>query len=218
MSAVLSDVLKRHWSKVVLCILVISGATITQYFFIYTTTYALTTLGYSQQVAMTANLTLGFVGVFAAVSGGVLADRYGIKLVAVWPRLVVTLLLYPALSLVVSSASPALFIVVLACLMVPHAMASAAGIILIPKIFPAAVRTSGLSIAYALGVTLFGGTAQIVFTWIIAATGDKLSWVWYIIAMSVVSLLGTLAIRVPAEWSARPAGLSSGGLSVGAAD
>lgn len=47
MSAVLSDVLRRYWAKVVLCVLVISGATITQYFFIYTTTYALTTLGYS---------------------------------------------------------------------------------------------------------------------------------------------------------------------------
>ena len=230
MSAVLSDVVKRHWAKVVLCILVISGATITQYFFIYTTTYALTTLGYSQRVAMTANLTLGFVGpgqhfhppsgaIAAAVAGGVLADRFGVKAVAVLPRIVVTLLLYPALSLVVSSGSPAVFILVVACLMVPHAMASAAGIILIPKIFPAAVRTSGLSISYAVGVTIFGGTAQVVFTWIIGVTGDKLSWVWYIIAMGIVSLLGTLAIRIPSEWTLRPvASLKPGSLSTGAAD
>ena len=218
MSAVLSDVLKRYWAKVVLCILVISGATITQYFFIYTTTYALTTLGYSQTVAMTANLTLGAVGVCAAVAGGILADRFGLKLVATLPRLVVTLLLYPALSLVVSSGSPALFILVMACLMVPHAMASAAGIILIPKIFPAGVRTSGLSIAYALGVTIFGGTAQIMFTWIIGATGDKLSWIWYIIVMGIVSLLGTLAIRIPTEWrSHQAAALDVGSLSTGAA-
>jgi hypothetical protein len=64
-------------------------------------------------------------------------------------------------------------------------------------IFPSAVRTSGLAIAYALGVTIFGGTAQIVFTWIIGATGDKLSWIWYIIAMSVISVLATWALRVP---------------------
>ena len=206
MSAVLSDVVKRHWVNVVLCILVISGATITQYFFIYTTTYALTTLGFSQTVAMTSNLVLGVVGMCAAVAGGVLADRFGLKLVATLPRLLVTLLLYPALSLVVASRSPTVFIVVVACLMIPHAMAGAAGIILIPKLFPAAVRTSGLSIAYALGVTIFGGTAQIVFTWIIGATGDKLSWVWYIIAMGLVSLLSTLAIRIPAEWTSRRGG------------
>jgi MFS family permease len=219
MSAVLSDVLKRYWARVVLCVLVISGATITQYFFIYTTTYALTTLGYGQRVAMTANLTLGFVGTCASVAGGVLADRFGLKLVAVLPRLLVTLLLYPALSLVVSSGSPALFILVVACLMVPHAMASAAGIVLIPKVFPASVRTSGLSISYALGVTIFGGTAQVVFTWIIGATGDKLSWVWYIIAMGIVSLLGTLAIRIPTEWTTRPAlAAGPGRLSTGAAE
>ena len=219
MSAVLSDVLRRYWAKVVLCILVISGATITQYFFIYTTTYALTTLGYSQKVAMTANLTLGFVGMCAAIAGGILADQFGLKVVAVLPRLIVTLLLYPALSLVVSSGSPAVFILVAACLMVPHAMASAAVIILIPKMFPAAVRTSGLSIAYALGVTIFGGTAQIVFTWIIGATGDKLSWVWYVIVMGIVSLLGTLAIRIPADWMSRAVvAASPGGFSTEAAD
>jgi hypothetical protein len=128
--------------------------------------------------------------------------------------MVVTAFLYPALHLVVSSNSPMVFIAVIGLLMAPHAMASAAGIILIPKIFPAAVRTSALSIAYALGVTIFGGTAQVMFTWIIGATGDKLFWVWYIVALSIVSLLGTIAIRVPAEWSSkaavRPATLPDG--------
>jgi hypothetical protein len=42
-----------------------------------------------------------------------------------------------------------------------------------------------------------------VFTWIIGATGDKLSWVWYIIAMSVISIIGTIAVSVPAEWTTR---------------
>jgi hypothetical protein len=92
----------------------------------------------------------------------------------------VTLLLYPALQLVISSGSPIMLVVTAACLMSLHA-----------------VRTSGLAIAYALGVTIFGGTAQIVFTWIIGATGDKLSWIWYIIAMSVISVLATWALRVP---------------------
>ena len=109
----------------------------------------------------------------------------------------VTLLLYPALQLVISSGSPIMLVVSAACLMSLHAMSGAAGIVLVPLIFPSAVRTSGLAIAYALGVTIFGGTAQILFTWIIGATGDKLSWIWYIIAMSVISVLATWALRVP---------------------
>jgi nitrate/nitrite transporter NarK len=199
MTAVLADVVGRHWRQVVLCILVVSGATISQYFFIYTTTYALTTLHYSQAIAMAANLTGSAVGTVAAVAGGVLADRFGLKPVTLVPRLVATLLLFPAFELVLWTNSPAVYLVAVGVLMIPHAMSSAAGIILIPRIFPAAIRTAGLSIAYALGVTLFGGTAQIVFTWIIASTGNKLSWLWYIIVMSTVSFCATLAIRVPPE-------------------
>lgn len=32
----------------------------------------------------------------------------------------------------------------------------------------------------------------------IGATGDKLARVWYTVTMSIVSLLGTLATRIPA--------------------
>ena len=46
MRAVLADILGRYMAKVLLCLLVISGATITQYFMIYTTSYAIATLGF----------------------------------------------------------------------------------------------------------------------------------------------------------------------------
>ncbi|WP_210184223.1 MFS transporter [Bradyrhizobium macuxiense] len=204
MSHVLSDVLANHWQKIALCILLISGATITQYFFLYTATYAISTLHYSQGWSMAANLAIAISGAIFSLVGGAFADKYGVKAVAIIPRLIVTLLLYPALHLVISAGSPLVLVITAACLMALHAMSSGAGIILIPMIFPSAVRTAGLSIAYALGVTIFGGTAQIVFTWIIGATGDKLSWVWYVIIMSVISALATLAIKVPETLRGKP--------------
>jgi MFS family permease len=212
---ILSNVLFGHGGKILLCVLVISGATITQYFFIYTATYAINTLHYSQGWAMAANMTTGTMGMIFSVVGGVLADRFGVKIVALVPRLAVTLLLYPALHLIVSSGSPPVLVVTMGALMALHAVSAGAGIVMIPMIFPTAVRTSGLSIAYALGVTIFGGTAQLVFTWIIDASGNKLSWVWYIIALSSVSFLATLAIRVPKtfgreEPAAQPAGVLAG--------
>jgi MFS family permease len=199
MGGVLSDILANHWAKILLCILLISGATISQYFFLYTTTYAINTLHYSQSWAMATNFVTFISGTIFALLGGALADRYGLKAVTIVPRIIVTLLLYPALQLVVSSGSPLVFVVTSATLIAFHAMSSGAGIILIPLIFPAIVRTAGLSIAYALGVTIFGGTAQFVFTWIIGATGDKLSWVWYVIAMSTISLIATMALRLPED-------------------
>jgi MFS family permease len=201
---VLSDVLLSHWQNILLCILVISGATITQYFFIYTATYAFNTLHYSQGWSMAGNLATGASGVVFSLVGGVLADKFGAKRVALFPRLVLAALLYPVLQLVVSSGSPPVLVICMAALMAIHASCSSAAIALIPLIFPTAVRTSGLSIAYALGVTIFGGTAQIVFTWVISATGDKLSWVWYIVFMSVVSFLATAALRVPETLNRKP--------------
>ncbi|WP_082081620.1 MFS transporter [Bradyrhizobium sp. LTSP857] len=213
---VLSDILANHWSKVLLCILLISGGTITQYFFLYTTTYAINTLHYSQSWSMATSFATFISGTIFALVGGALADRYGLKTVAIVPRIIVTLLLYPALLLVVSSGSPLVLVITSATLIAFHAMASGAGIILIPMIFPAIVRTAGLSIAYALGVTIFGGTAQLVFTWIIGATGDKLSWIWYVIIMSIISLLATLAIRIPEELNRKQETSSSGTALAGA--
>ena len=94
---------------------------------------------------------------------------------------------------------PVVFLVVIAALMAMQAISGATAIIMMPKAFPAPVRTAGMSISYAVGVALFGGTAQIVFTWIIGATGDKLSWIFYIVAMNVVSIIGTLILRLPTE-------------------
>ena len=55
---------------------------------------------------MTASLTIGVMGVIFSLAGGMLSDRYDIKLVAIVARLVVTALLYPALVLVVSDNGP----------------------------------------------------------------------------------------------------------------
>lgn len=197
MKTVLAEVLFGHWRKILLCILMISGATITQYFFLYTATYAINTLHYSQGWSMAGTLVNGLTGAVFSLVGGVIADRFGVKRVAVYPRLILAVLLYPVLHLVVSSGSPVVLVICMAALMAIHASCSSAALALVPMIFPTAVRTAGLSIAYALGVTIFGGTAQIVFTWVIGATGDKLSWVWYIVAMSLVSFLATAALPAP---------------------
>jgi len=204
MKTVLAEVLFGHWQKILLCILMISGATITQYFFLYTATYAINTLHYSQGWSMAGTLVNGLTGAAFSLVGGVIADRFGVKRVAVYPRLILAVLLYPVLHLVVSSGSPVVLVICMAALMAIHASCSSAALALVPMIFPTAVRTAGLSIAYALGVTIFGGTAQIVFTWVIGATGDKLSWVWYIVAMSLVSFLATAALPAPETLDRKP--------------
>jgi MHS family proline/betaine transporter-like MFS transporter len=57
------------------------------------------------------------------------------------------------------------------------------------------VRATGISIAYALSVTLFGGTAQLVATWLVRITGSKLAPAGYVAACVVASLVAVGMLR-----------------------
>lgn len=76
------------------------------------------------------------------------------------------------------------------------AASGAAGIVLLALAFPTRIRTAGLSIGNAAGVTIFGGTAQVIFTWLMEATGDRTAPIWHVVAMSVVSIAATQALRI----------------------
>src|ERR1700761_6180032 len=56
-------------------------------------------------------------------------------------------------------------------------------------LFPVEVRSTGMAIAYNVGVTVFGGFAPLTVTWLIAVTGSKLMPGVYIIAAAVLSIV-----------------------------
>jgi hypothetical protein len=51
------------------------------------------------------------------------------------------------------------------------------------------VRSTGLSLVYAIGTSLFGGTTQFVVTWLLAVTHNPMAPAWYVVAMSAVSIV-----------------------------
>ncbi len=55
------------------------------------------------------------------------------------------------------------------------------------------MRATGLSIAYAVGVALFGGTTQFVVTWLIDVTGNPAAPAWYVARTSVIAALAMIA-------------------------
>lgn len=71
----------------------------------------------------------------------------------------------------------------------------AAGLLLILEGFPAKVRASGFSIAYAIAATLFGGTAQFVVTWLIRTTGNPMAAGGYVTACGVIAFIALLCIK-----------------------
>ena len=56
------------------------------------------------------------------------------------------------------------------------------------------VRSTGFGLVYAGAVSLFGGTAQLVFTWAIHATGDPAAPAWYLAAVNLLCVLAGLGL------------------------
>ncbi len=171
----LGEVLATQRRPLLLGLLILSGSTITQYFLNYMTTFALVELKLPAGIAMLATLVMGAAMAVCSILGGVLSDRYGRRIVLILPRLLLLVLLYPALELITQAPGPATFLLTLAVLSGLHGMSGAALIVLLVESFPQRVRATGFSLVYALGVAAFGGTAQIVVTWLIGATGDRMA-------------------------------------------
>lgn len=74
------------------------------------------------------------------------------------------------------------------------AISGAASIVAIPELLPRGIRATGLSIAYAVGVSLFGGTTQFIVTWLINTTGNPAAPAWYVAGTSVITALAMMAL------------------------
>jgi len=61
--------------------------------------------------------------------------------------------------------------------------------------FPVDTRAVGVAFAFSISVTIFGGFAPFVATWLIAQTGDPLSPSYYLMATALLSIIALMAIE-----------------------
>jgi MHS family proline/betaine transporter-like MFS transporter len=61
--------------------------------------------------------------------------------------------------------------------------------------FPVETRAVGVAFAFSMSVTIFGGFAPFVATWLIAQTGDPLSPSYYLMATALLSIIALMAIE-----------------------
>jgi MHS family proline/betaine transporter-like MFS transporter len=61
--------------------------------------------------------------------------------------------------------------------------------------FPNRALATGLGLSDNLAVSIFGGTAALMITWLISLTGSNMVPAYYVMAGGVVGLLGTLPLR-----------------------
>ncbi|HZZ23515.1 MAG TPA: MFS transporter [Roseiarcus sp.] len=189
--AILSVIIRLNCPGVLLSLAVISGGTITQYFLLTLTPYAIRTLHLPELGAV----TLGITGCIGALAGGRLADQWGIRAIAIAPRILLMLVLFPAMKFLIANPNGATLILVISILSLLQGMSAGVGVMMIPLIFPRAVRATALALTYSLGVAVFGGTATYVVTWLVGVTNDPLASTYYVMAANFALLAAFLAVR-----------------------
>jgi MFS family permease len=183
-----------HGKLLVLGVLLIVGGTVATYVANYLTTYAITTLHFSASISLSATLVAGCSTFLFSLLGGWLADRYGRRLVMIVPRILLTVLVWPAFLLLAAHPEALTLYVAAVVLTALTAVSSTASLVAIPELLPASIRATGLGVTYAVGVSLFGGTTQFVITWLLGVTNDPVSPAWYVVLTSLITLGAMLAM------------------------
>jgi MFS family permease len=187
---VLKELLRHHTRSIALGVLIICGGTVSTYIFNYMTTFAITTLKLSASVGTVLTFT-GAVAGMGGLAAGVWLDRFGRKTMLIAARVVFVAVLYPCYIAITSPDATARSIVTLNVLL---NFLSGAGLgaiyAFLAESFPRSVRSSGLGLVYALGVTIFGGTTQFVVAWLIERTGNPMVLAWYQLAATLASIAG----------------------------
>jgi MHS family proline/betaine transporter-like MFS transporter len=75
---------------------------------------------------------------------------------------------------------------------------------LLAEQFPVDTRAVGIAFSYSVSVTIFGGFAPFIATWLIATTGDPLSPSFYLMATALLSVIALLAVQQRARPASHP--------------
>ncbi|BCF80814.1 MFS transporter [Rhodococcus qingshengii] len=193
--APLKTTLTRHLGRVLTGAAVVGVATISIYLILYMPTFAVKNLGVSASAGYLGGIVAGLVTLITVPLIGHLADRVGPARVMTWAAVAAIVLAWPLFKLMVDHPSTLTLVLVVSVLGVIMAFAFGPLPALMSSLFPAEIRATGMSLSYNLGVTLLGGIAPLVLTWLISTTGSLDAPSYYYMTVAVLSLGGL--------WSAR---------------
>ncbi|WP_454871353.1 MFS transporter [Paraburkholderia xenovorans] len=190
--ATLGEVFRSH-SRDVLCGLgSVIALTLTIYVLIsYLPTFAVhqLKLPYAQSfyAVIVGNLLLTVLSPLT----GAWSDRIGRKGLSLWSLVITLVIIYPLFVWLAAEPSVSKLILVQALLSITLSGYYGPFGALIAELFPANVRSVGLSLAYNIAVMVFGGFGPFIVTWLIDTTGSPLAPTYYVmggLALSIVAV------------------------------
>ena len=192
----------------ILGLLILASGTIITYVTQYMTTYAENTLHVATELAFATTLISNSVGVVAALFGGWLADRFGRWPVMVWPQLTALLLTYPIFLWIVHTRGALALLGGLGLLSLVGSIPYSGFYVSFAESLPKNIRGVSFATIYAIAIASFGGTAQLIVTWLIQATGNALAPAWYMLFATAVGFTAMAMMRETAPRRAASANRS----------
>jgi MFS family permease len=197
--------LRPYLTVLIAGLLLMAQMTIAHYTVTYGTTYSLRTLHLPAWVAYAVTVTSSLTGIAGPLIAGMISDRIGRKPVLLFGLAAMILTVVPGFWLMVHYPSAVTVCAVFGLLSALTGPCSVPVVVALTEALPQHIRSGAVATTYALAISLFGGTAQFVVTWLMRLTGSPLAPGWYWMAATVLSLLVLPFLKETAPRKERPA-------------
>jgi MFS transporter, MHS family, proline/betaine transporter len=195
----LREAIATEWRQLLKCIGIVILLNVADYTFLtYMPSYLNTALGIGEQSGRVTLIGVMLVMMLVITPIGALSDRIGRKPILITAALGFVLFAWPAfwlmsqgnmLLVTLGLAIPGLLLVMLLGTL-PATL---------PAMFSTRTRYGGFAVSYNVSTSVFGGTAPLAITWLVAMTGNDYMPAFYLIAAGVIAFLPIVALRESAR-------------------
>jgi len=156
-------------------------------------TYATKQLQIAAGTAFWSGTTAAIVLTILTPFFGALSDKVGRKPLALSSAILFGVLAWPLFNYLVGSPNGTTLVIVQSIAAAVLALFAGPLCAILSELFPTRVRFTALSIGYGMSVTLFGGFAPLIATWLIEATKKPVAPAFFLIFAAIVSTI-TIAL------------------------
>ena len=192
----IADTFSHQKERLLLAVGIVVLGTVATYLVLFMPTYGVRQLGLPASVVFTATMMVGVIQMLIAPVFGHLSDRFGRVRIMLTAAVLMLLTIYPMFSILVGHPTFGTLLAVetiFGLLMTAYFAPVPA---ILSELFPTQTRTTGLSLSYNTAVTIFGGFAPFILTWLISVTNDKLSPSYYLLFAASISIAALICTRV----------------------